>query len=117
MWCFAAAAYAFADTKHYTNQDDQTKTCIAHTVFASNKGNCKSEEKPTQLPGLETYTRYFLKAKDSDESSMEKKVEYALHVKSALMMQMPARRLMFIHGSRLVRSSITSTPDRTKLGI
>jgi hypothetical protein len=42
---------------------------------------------------------------------MEKKVEYALYAKSVLMMQMPYKRLMFIYGSRLVRSN---TPDCTK---
>ena len=108
---FTATAYAFADTKHNLNQDDQAKTCIAHTVFGSNKANLKSEEEPKQLPGLETSTMHFLNAKDSDGSSMEKKVEYALYAKSVLMMQMPDKRFLFIYGSRLVRSNST---DRTK---
>jgi hypothetical protein len=42
---------------------------------------------------------------------MEKKVEYALYAKSVLMMQMPDKRILFIYGSRLVRSNST---DRTK---
>jgi hypothetical protein len=102
---FTASAYVFADTKHNLNQDNQAKTCIAHTVFVSNKANHKSDEEPKQLPGLETSTLHFLNAKDSDGSSMEKKVEYALYAKSVLMMQMPYKRLMFIYGSRLVRSN------------
>jgi hypothetical protein len=86
---FTATAYVFADTKHNLNQDIQAKTCIAHTVFVSNKANRKSDEEPKQLPGLETSTLHFLNAKDSDGSSMEKKVEHALYAKSVLMMQMP----------------------------
>ncbi len=73
---FTATAYAFAHTKHNLNQDDQAKTCIAHTVFGSNMANLKSEEEPKQLPGLETSTLHFINAKDSDGSSMEKKAEY-----------------------------------------
>ena len=65
---FATTAYAFADTKYNKNQDDQAKTCIAHTVFASNRANCKSEEEPKQLSGLETSTLHILMARDSEES-------------------------------------------------
>ncbi len=110
---FTAIAHAIADTMHNLNQDDQAKTCIAHTVFVRNKANLKSEEEP-QLPGLdslETSTLHFLYAKDYDGSSMEKKVGYVLYAKSVLMMPMPDKRLMFIYGSCLVRSN---TPDRTK---
>jgi hypothetical protein len=59
-------AYAFADTKHNLNQDNQAKTCITHTVLVRNKANLKSDEEPNQLPGLETSTLHFLNAKDSD---------------------------------------------------
>lgn len=91
----AATAYACADTKHYKNPDDQAKPGIAHTVFASiNKANRKSEEEPKQLPGLETSTLHNLNAEDSEELSMEKKVEHALYAKSALMMRMPDIRPM-----------------------
>jgi hypothetical protein len=34
---FAATAYAFADTEHNKNQNEQAKTCIAHAAFASNE--------------------------------------------------------------------------------
>ena len=78
---FTATAYVFADTKHNLNQDIQAKTCIAHTVFVSNKANLKSDEEPKQLPGLETSTLHFLNAKDSDGSSMEKKVEWTMNGK------------------------------------
>jgi hypothetical protein len=108
---FAANASAFADTKHNKNQDDEAKTCIAHTVFACNKANRKPEEEPKQVLGLETSTRHYLNAGDSSESSMEKKVEYALFAKSALMMLMPALQLKLIFCSYLLRSG---NPDRTK---
>ena len=111
---FAATAYAFAPvTKRNKNQDDQAKTGIAHTVFASNKANRKSEEEPKQLPGLETSTRHYLNAEDSEELSKEKKVEHALYAKSALMMLMPDIRLKSIYGSYPRRRVVCSTkPQR-----
>ena len=111
---FAATADAFADTKHNKNQDNQSKACIAHTAFASNKANRKTEEEPKHLPGLETSTRHYSNAaSDVNLISMEKKVEYALNVKSELMMLMPDIRLKLIFGSSsyLVWSVF---PNRTK---
>ena len=93
---FTATASAFADTKHYKNQDDQAKTDITHTALASiNKANRKSEQEPKQLPGLETSTRHYSNAASEVVNliNMEKKVEYALYAKSELMTIMPDIRL------------------------